>query len=294
MGDRRSAAAAAELKRFQRRGNRDHRLRQHDQRGTLPHARLAEALGTTLSTSSRATARATNPPQRGPQPEYRRREAPGRDRRRARLAARPDRRRRAAIRRDQGARSSSARMRPNAASARRSRNCAAASSPSNLLPNATTKLRAPSCSRRRLRREARLDDQHQRPPPAPQPRHPAARRRARRLGNPPRPDPGVSGANGIYMIEDVFKQMADAMPAFAGLSLSKIGDLGVQLNSRPRRDRRRRTLCHALRPSDDGLHSLDRLDLDRHLAAEDAGGSSSASCCRWSPTPSMPSAASAP
>jgi NADH-quinone oxidoreductase subunit G len=40
---------------------------------------------------------------------------------------------------------------------------------------------------------------------------------------------GVSGANGIYMIEDVFKQIAAAVPSLAGLSLSKIGDLGVQL-----------------------------------------------------------------
>ena len=40
---------------------------------------------------------------------------------------------------------------------------------------------------------------------------------------------GVSGANGIYMIEDVFKQMAASIPALAGLSLSKIGDLGVPL-----------------------------------------------------------------
>jgi len=44
---------------------------------------------------------------------------------------------------------------------------------------------------------------------------------------------GLSGANGIYMIEDVFKQMALAIPALAGLSLSKIGDLGVQLNLEP-------------------------------------------------------------
>jgi NADH-quinone oxidoreductase subunit G len=43
----------------------------------------------------------------------------------------------------------------------------------------------------------------------------------------------VSGANGIYMIEDVFKQMVSAFPALAGLSLSKIGDLGVQLNLEP-------------------------------------------------------------
>ncbi len=39
----------------------------------------------------------------------------------------------------------------------------------------------------------------------------------------------VSGANGVYAIEEVFRQMAEATPALAGLSLSKIGDLGVQL-----------------------------------------------------------------
>lgn len=38
----------------------------------------------------------------------------------------------------------------------------------------------------------------------------------------------VSGSNGLYMIEDVFKQMAAEVKEFAGLSLSKIGDLGVQ------------------------------------------------------------------
>jgi len=31
------------------------------------------------------------------------------------------------------------------------------------------------------------------------------------------------------LIEDVFRQMAEAVPQFAGLSLSKIGDLGVQI-----------------------------------------------------------------
>jgi len=40
----------------------------------------------------------------------------------------------------------------------------------------------------------------------------------------------VSGGNGISTIEDVFKQMAASMPLFAGLGLSKIGDLGVQLD----------------------------------------------------------------
>jgi NADH-quinone oxidoreductase subunit G len=38
-----------------------------------------------------------------------------------------------------------------------------------------------------------------------------------------------SGRNGIYSIEDVFRQMSDSVPALAGLSLSKIGDLGVQV-----------------------------------------------------------------
>jgi NADH-quinone oxidoreductase subunit G len=34
--------------------------------------------------------------------------------------------------------------------------------------------------------------------------------------------------NGIYSIEDVFREMSAAIPQFAGLNLSKIGDLGVQ------------------------------------------------------------------
>jgi NADH-quinone oxidoreductase subunit G len=34
--------------------------------------------------------------------------------------------------------------------------------------------------------------------------------------------------NGIYSIEDVFREMSAAIPHFAGLNLSKIGDLGVQ------------------------------------------------------------------
>jgi NADH-quinone oxidoreductase subunit G len=38
-----------------------------------------------------------------------------------------------------------------------------------------------------------------------------------------------SGRNGIYTIEDVFRQMTDGTPALAGLSLSKISDLGVQV-----------------------------------------------------------------
>lgn len=39
----------------------------------------------------------------------------------------------------------------------------------------------------------------------------------------------LGGGNGIHTIEDVFKSMAAVTPAFAGLSLSKIGDLGIDL-----------------------------------------------------------------
>jgi NADH-quinone oxidoreductase subunit G len=38
-----------------------------------------------------------------------------------------------------------------------------------------------------------------------------------------------SGQNGIYTIEDVFRQMSESVQPFTGLSLSKIGDLGVQI-----------------------------------------------------------------
>ena len=39
----------------------------------------------------------------------------------------------------------------------------------------------------------------------------------------------LGGGNGLYMIEDVFKAMANEVPELKGLSLSKIGDLGVQV-----------------------------------------------------------------
>ena len=39
----------------------------------------------------------------------------------------------------------------------------------------------------------------------------------------------LNGSNGIYFIEDVFKQIAEAIPEMKGLSLSRIGDSGVQL-----------------------------------------------------------------
>jgi len=38
-----------------------------------------------------------------------------------------------------------------------------------------------------------------------------------------------SGPNSIYSIEDVFRQMAEVVPQLAGLSLNKIGDLGLQV-----------------------------------------------------------------
>jgi NADH-quinone oxidoreductase subunit G len=43
----------------------------------------------------------------------------------------------------------------------------------------------------------------------------------------------LTGSNGVYLIEDVFHQMAGAVPELQGLSLSKIGDLGVQLSEQP-------------------------------------------------------------
>ena len=42
----------------------------------------------------------------------------------------------------------------------------------------------------------------------------------------------VSGSNGLHSIEDVFKAMAAATPTLAGLTLSRIGELGVDLNNR--------------------------------------------------------------
>ena len=39
----------------------------------------------------------------------------------------------------------------------------------------------------------------------------------------------VGGSNGVYSIEEVFKLMASETPALAGLTVSRVGDLGVQL-----------------------------------------------------------------
>jgi NADH-quinone oxidoreductase subunit G len=39
----------------------------------------------------------------------------------------------------------------------------------------------------------------------------------------------LGGSNGLFSIDDVFRQMGESVPQFAGLSLSKIGDLGVHV-----------------------------------------------------------------
>jgi NADH-quinone oxidoreductase subunit G len=39
----------------------------------------------------------------------------------------------------------------------------------------------------------------------------------------------IGGSDGLYSIEDVFRQMSEVVPQFADLSLSKIGDLGVHV-----------------------------------------------------------------
>ena len=41
-----------------------------------------------------------------------------------------------------------------------------------------------------------------------------------------------SGRNGIYSIEDVFRQMSESVPALAGLSLSRISDLACRFGRR--------------------------------------------------------------
>jgi NADH-quinone oxidoreductase subunit G len=39
----------------------------------------------------------------------------------------------------------------------------------------------------------------------------------------------LTGSNGVYSLDDVFRQMSEAVPEFNGLTLSGIGDLGVQV-----------------------------------------------------------------
>jgi NADH-quinone oxidoreductase subunit G len=40
----------------------------------------------------------------------------------------------------------------------------------------------------------------------------------------------VGGSNGVYSIEEVFKVMAAETPALQGLTISRVGDLGLQLS----------------------------------------------------------------
>ncbi|HEY4282173.1 MAG TPA: molybdopterin-dependent oxidoreductase, partial [Chthoniobacterales bacterium] len=42
----------------------------------------------------------------------------------------------------------------------------------------------------------------------------------------------LTGSNGIYSLDDVFRNMTEAVPQFEGLTLSNIGDLGVQVLNR--------------------------------------------------------------
>ncbi|MFN2541607.1 MAG: molybdopterin-dependent oxidoreductase [Chthoniobacterales bacterium] len=39
----------------------------------------------------------------------------------------------------------------------------------------------------------------------------------------------LTGSNSLYSIDDLFRQMSEAVPEFAGLTLGKIGDLGIQV-----------------------------------------------------------------
>jgi NADH-quinone oxidoreductase subunit G len=39
----------------------------------------------------------------------------------------------------------------------------------------------------------------------------------------------LGGSNGLYTIDDVFRQMSAQIPEFHGLTLNKIGDLGVHV-----------------------------------------------------------------
>jgi NADH-quinone oxidoreductase subunit G len=43
----------------------------------------------------------------------------------------------------------------------------------------------------------------------------------------------LNGANGVYLIEDVFRQMAESVAELRGLSLSKVSDLGIELEDVP-------------------------------------------------------------
>jgi NADH-quinone oxidoreductase subunit G len=57
-----------------------------------------------------------------------------------------------------------------------------------------------------------------------------------------------TGSNGIYSLDDVFRQMSEAVPEFAGLTLSNIGDLGVQVMTVP---------DAYMPPPDPGTHNME-------------------------------------
>jgi len=40
---------------------------------------------------------------------------------------------------------------------------------------------------------------------------------------------GIGGGDSLQSIEDVFRRISETVPRFAGLTLSKIGDLGVHI-----------------------------------------------------------------
>jgi hypothetical protein len=52
---------------------------------------------------------------------------------------------------------------------------------------------------------------------------------SRRLGDFCATSSGTGGGDSLHSIEDVFRRISETVPQFAGLSLSKIGDLGVHI-----------------------------------------------------------------
>ena len=64
----------------------------------------------------------------------------------------------------------------------------------------------------------------------------------------------LGGSNGLFSIEDVFRQMSDSIPQFAGLSLSKIGDLGLRVMDR-------NLSAHV--PEDPAAHQIEEAEVQR-------------------------------
>jgi NADH-quinone oxidoreductase subunit G len=63
-----------------------------------------------------------------------------------------------------------------------------------------------------------------------------------------------SRAGGIYSIEDVFRQMSEAIPEFAGLTLNKIGDRGVEVT---------RANQSPPPPTDPEMHDIEKAEAKR-------------------------------